>query len=1371
MRKTLVQCCIALLMAPSLVCMLLGTVALASAPGGSGTGTGSSTTTPGGSGGGSGSGSSTTPLAPTRYLRVEAVDSATHELKFGAEKRLAVKVYTKLGDDGKEREVTQDATYFWESSNDKVIRLPIDTVGGIRAVGTGTAQITVEATYGGKTEELTFTVTVVDDIRVIVTERTAAVETVYATVEESKELYAYISKNGKQESGTITWRSGDSSVVEVSQNTDGSVATLKPRQEGTSIITASAAGAESAQVTCIVKPKPSTDPDDPGTSDPDTTLPKGAKVTGIRITSPVPGGTDGKYIMSPGSETIQASISITDPDGNPFSKEIVWNRSGKAVATFVISGKPYEVEAVFESDDRDVVNVSSGKITAGSAGVAKITARAGNETAGSVEDELTVEVSGFKLLKEKVTLEENQGVDLIEEEILQAYGNADLNSLSIWSDNTTVATYENGKIIGRNPGKTTFTVSANKGAWRDTFEVEVHADPNATIPAEGTITIKNTDTLPFTDRRLTFRNQAGGSLSHITGLNVDASQGTLYYNYRSESQPGTGVGAGSYYLEPKSGQNDLHNITFIPKTNFAGQATIYYTAVSTSGQNYACRILLTVTTQSGSDASINLSTPYNTPIKFTGTEFNRVCRERLGGQLSYVVFSQPPERQGKLYTNYSGSGNYGSVVDTRKQYSLRELDDVWFVPAPGYSGSVTVYYTAYAVGVNRGSYSGQVNITVGQEGGVSIGGLAYDIAMGGVVHFDDEDFNDYCQEVLYEESRYDRQTLSFIRFTALPTEGEGVLYYDYRSSTNTGSRALTGTSYYYGIRNPRIDRLTFVPAPNFSGTIKIPFTGWTTDGTSFSGNVEVNVRSGTSSGDIYYTCAPGRSVSFRSNDFTSLSNRLTGRTIDYIVFQNLPNSADGSLYYGTSRITTTGTQYRNSNLSRLSFRASNSFSGTVDIPFEGRSANGATFYGVITIGTSGSGNSTTRGNIRYNADAKNAAVFNRDDFDDLSVWETDRDVSSVRFTLPSSSQGTLYRGYRSSSSLGTKLTSTTSINANDLDRVAFVPAAGYTGTVYIDFTATAASSGGSFTGTVEVDVGLPPADATARYSTRTDPVRLYASDLARNGYTLNTVQFNALPSAVEGYLYYQYTSPVHYGQQAGTGVVYRTSGSNLISDLCFVPRAGYTGTVTIPYTGTNSNGSTFAGEVVITVLPNYSSSHFSDMSGYSSSQQAAVDFLYDHNITYGLTAGQYGPESSIRRGDFAQMLYQAFELTPTSASGAFTDVPSSAYYATAVNTLSARGIVSGIGGGLYAPNSTLTRQDAICMVQRAMKALGWNASDGYANALSGYGDGSRVSGYAQGAMAFAVQRGYLPTNGGYLNPTQPLSRVDMAEILHRVLTY
>ena len=1014
------------------------------------------------------------------------------------------------------------------------------------------------------------------------------------------------------------------------------------------------------------------------------------------------------------------------------------------------------------------VHYSSGVVTGDGAGKATITATLDGKDVASVD----IEVSGIAIkegAEVPVVVYEN-GDPFPLNTVIDFFGAAVPQSIYFTSrDPYTAEIVSETRIKGLRVGEVTVDAVANDGAY--SIPISVRIDPDETTDQKLSRTVRTGEALPFSSSELNsiFANLVGGDMEYVTGLFVPTAQGTLYYGYQSEAEPGAGVGqVETYYRNPSPGQRALSSVTFVPKSSYAGgDVTITYNAITEDGRTYSCKI--TVTVQGGSAASggsqagsISMKTTYNTAVKLDSIEFGSVCREKLGTQLEYVIFSQPPERQGALYTNYSAAGSYGSVVDIRRQYSRKEIDDVWFVPAPGYNnGTVTVYYTGF--GTNGKSYSGQVLIEVGVEDQVAIGGLSYTTSPGSAVHFNDDDFDEYCQNIL-ENS----QTLSGIRFESLPSESDGVLYYDYQSSTNTGSRAAAGTVYYNGTRAPRIDRLTFVPSESFTGTLKLPFTGWSTDGTSFSGNVEINVRGSALVGDIYYSCAPGQSVSFVSGDFASLSLTLTGSTLNYIRFLDLPSSAEGSLFYGSS-LAATGTPYSNSYLGRLSFRATNRFTGPVYISFEGYSRLGDTFTGVITIGSTGTG--TRSGSIRYTTNWKSAAVFEEDDFDDLSLWETGWDVSSVRFDLPSSSQGTLYRNYYSSSSPGTRLTSGYSVNASGLDRVAFVPVSGYTGTVYISFTATAAGSGGPFTGTVEIEVTAPPADAAARYSTRTEVVRFYADDLARNGYNLSSIQFTSLPPASAGYLYYRYTSPIQYGQQVSTGTVYRTSGSNLISDLAFMPRAGYSGTVTIPYTGTNSNNTTFTGEVVITVSPSYNSSYFSDMANYSNTQRAAVDFLYNHNITNGLITGQYGPANSIRRGDFALMLYRAFELSPTASAGAFVDVSPSAYYAEAVNALYTRGVVSGIGNGYYAPESNLTRQDAICMVQRAMRAVGWSANDGPSGALTGYGDSGSVSSYAQGAMALAVQRGYLPTSGGLLNPRQPLTRVDMAEILHRVLTY
>lgn len=1031
------------------------------------------------------------------------------------------------------------------------------------------AEIEIKVTYknvgagvGDKTETIRCYVTVGSTTRVVITEYQVATREIKLIKGGSaKTLKAYVAvDNGLVEienDNDLVWSLSKSGIVSITPN-KGSEIKVTAVEKGEVTLTAKYKNGEEQSVTCIVETE-STDDNEPGGEDPGTP-PAGDKLpdgVNVEVTIQAPAS---PHTMDLGAtEDIKLLVTFKKGAGPAVEGGREWSAAknmGYAVYIDADDGdKRYEVPIIWSSSNENsnekVVKVNT--VISGNSGRYVLAAeRAGEATlevsVNGVKAELEVTVKGFELRdgNDKITMYENEtrGLTEGEDSILKVYGNADTAGLTAWPDNSTVASYEERKIVARNPGTTKFTVSANKGAWQTTFEVEVKPDPNSTINAG---TIKSSETLKFSRLRSDFQKQAGGSLSHITGLNVDPSQGTLYYQYRSELQPGTGVGAGSYYLNPTAGQMGLEDITFVPNPSFiGGQVDINYTAVSTGGQNYGCRIIVIVDPQGGSKAGISLETKYNTPLKFSGAEFDRVCRERLGAKLSYVTFSQPPERQGTLYTSYQGAGNFGSVVDMRTHYDVKALDNVWFVPAPGYSGQVTVYYTAHAVGANGGSFSGRVDITVGYEDGVAIGGLAYDINTGGVARFDDVDFNRYCRQILEEEYWVDRQTLSYVRFDVLPDSTEGVLYYDYRSASNPGSRASAGTSYYYGSRTPRIDLLTFAPAPGYVGTIKLPFTGWTIDGTRFNGNVEINVRGGSSAGDIVYICAPGKSVDFDDRDFNDLSRDLTNSSLNYIQFTRLPGSSSGTLYYNNSRVSTS-TRYRNGNstprIDNLSFRASSNFSGSVDIPFEGRSTSGELFHGVVTVSTSATG----------------------------------------------------------------------------------------------------------------------------------------------NGSTQNTV--------------------------------------------------------------------------------------FTDMGGYSDAQRAAVNFLYERGITRGVTTTQYGPEQTIRRGDFARMLYLAFEFTPSTNTRAFQDVAPSAYYAQAVNALHARGIVSGIGGGLYDPDGTLSRQDAVCMVQRAMRSIGWSANDGPVSTLYSYLDGGSVDGYAQGAMSFAVQRGYLPTRYGMLSPTQALTRVDMAEIIHRVLTY
>ena len=110
-------------------------------------------------------------------------------------------------------------------------------------------------------------------------------------------------------------------------------------------------------------------------------------------------------------------------------------------------------------------------------------------------------------------------------------------------------------------------------------------------------------------------------------------------------------------------------------------------------------------------------------------------------------------------------------------------------------------------------------------------------------------------------------------------------------------------------------------------------------------------------------------------------------------------------------------------------------------------------------------------------------------------------------------------------------------------------------------------------------------------------------------------------------------------------------------------------------------------------------------------------------------------------------------------------------YANAVNTLSSMGVVNGTGSNRFQPDSPISRQDASLMIQRTLKTAGISAENGSAEDIASYPDAASVASYAQGAVSGLARMGLIPTAGdGRLAPADPLTRADMAVLLHRAMT-
>lgn len=859
----------------------------------------------------------------------------------------------------------------------------------------------------------------------------------------------------------------------------------------------------------------------------------------------------------------------------------------------------------------------------------------------------------------------------------------------------------------------------------------------------------------------------GSSLSYVTGLFVPASAGTLYYGYVSEGEPGAGVGANEkYYYSGSRGDRPLSDVTFVPKSDFSGTASIRYTGYDASGKSFQGTIEVSVSATTG----ITYSTVGRNRVDFNEDDFSVVCRSKTGHDLQYVSFSLPSSSKGTLFYKYTGSDLDNKVTSGTPYYRSKSplLSDVTFVAADGYSGTVTISYTGRDTTGN--SFSGSVSIVVSSSVGGK-GNIHYSIAKNRTARFDTDDFDNLCEDVLGVHLRY-------VTFT-LPSSSVGTLYYNYASSSSYGSKVSSSTSYYRS-SSPYLDNVYFVPASGWTGTADIAFTGYGTDGQRFTGTATVDVgSSSSSSGSLSYSAKRNTAVRFDVDDFNDRCDDQTGQRLDYVRF-TLPSSSYGTLRYNYSASGDTGSTvssstsyYRSSSpyLDNVYFVPASNWTGTVDIDFTGYSTGGQRFTGTVRVTIQDSAS----GGVSYSTKQDAPVNFSADDFDQVCRDQTDRNLDYIRFTLPSSSVGTLRYNYSSSSSSGSAVSASSSYYRSSspyLSNITFVPASGWTGTANIDYTGYD-TSGRRYTGTVSVTVKAAASAGIIYYTVSSGKAVAFNLSTfqnacsARGAGSFVSAAFSQ-SSFGAGQLRYQYVSAADPGSAASSGTAYSASVSPLVSGVSFVSAAGYTGTVSIPYTGRDSGGATYSGSIIITVTSDAQTSSFTDMGNYGWAS-SAVEYLYANGVVYGTGNGGFSPGASITRGSFMLMLNRAFQFTASGGAG-FADVPAGSSYADAVKVAQALGIAQGSGSNFY-PTRPLSRQQAAVFLARAMRADGWNFTAGSRSDLSVFSDSAAVSDYAAADLAAMVRLGvFQGGSDGKLNPQAPLTRAQMAVLLCRAIT-
>ena len=623
-------------------------------------------------------------------------------------------------------------------------------------------------------------------------------------------------------------------------------------------------------------------------------------------------------------------------------------------------------------------------------------------------------------------------------------------------------------------------------------------------------------------------------------------------------------------------------------------------------------------------------------------------------------------------------------------------------------------------------------------------------------------------------------SLSYLSSISVPST-QGVLYYGYVSADAPGHGVGGSEKYYYAPGNGQegISDISFVAASDFSGTAEIAYTGYASNGGSFHGTILVNV-SGDS--DVTYTASADRSLTFTSEEFIAVCQSRTGRSISYLTFDQ-PSAYQGTLYYDYSAAAPFSQQVRsdtryyvtsNPSLDRISFVPAAGYTGRVTVPYRCTDSSGGTYNGKVTIQVSAANGSTgSTGDVRYSTARDRKVTFSASDFNDVSLDRNGYSLNYIYLDLPASLEGTLYYDYSGSGSYGSRVSDTTRYyrsSSPQISRITFVPAQGFTGTVSIPYTGYD-RDGGRFTGTVRITVGSTYGTDIVRYTIpQNGYVRFNGDDFndacfAITGERLNYVRFD-LPAARRGTLYSQYNASKDTGSELGSSVnCYRSGTGRLIDDVTFVPAAGFSGLVTVSYTGRSSAGSVYNGTVEITVGSGVSVKDPDSVFPFNDARPTdyffdAVSWAYYNGIAEGVNEMRFGVNEPCTRGQIVTYLWRVAGSPTPYGKNPFGDVFVGSYCYDAVLWAYQRGITNGTDPTTFSPNKTVTRGQAMTYLHRFAGSV--DASYGVS-----FADVSPNAYYAP-AIRWATSRGI--TNGTSpttFSPDAPCTRAQIVTFLYR----
>ncbi|GAA0136212.1 hypothetical protein YSY43_30530 [Paenibacillus sp. YSY-4.3] len=168
----------------------------------------------------------------------------------------------------------------------------------------------------------------------------------------------------------------------------------------------------------------------------------------------------------------------------------------------------------------------------------------------------------------------------------------------------------------------------------------------------------------------------------------------------------------------------------------------------------------------------------------------------------------------------------------------------------------------------------------------------------------------------------------------------------------------------------------------------------------------------------------------------------------------------------------------------------------------------------------------------------------------------------------------------------------------------------------------------------------------------------------------------------------------------------------------------------------------------------------------------AITDLVSRKVVNGIDAEHYAPNAPITRAEFAAIIVRALGMDNKGMSADFKDVGTSDWYNSAVAAAQEYGIIEGYADGTFQPGKTITREEAMVIIARAMKLTDLDTDVNGVDTesiLSAFADGSSVEAWAKPGVSAVVNSKLVKGNDIGLLPKTNITRAEATALVHRML--